>query len=447
MSFTELKSDINSKKFDISLSEDKKIIYKKVNNNEDGQKLIKDLQDDNNYEQYKKIITTIKDDPYIGIHTIKGFDVEKNGSYKCNNINGYRFDKILKDDIKFDNVLILDKIITQINKLKKNINENYTKVGGDWDLYNIFYDVVNDNIVNINIEGFYTNTKLKNWGSIDKVNNLLDSVQNKIETYKNILNNRNNLEVKLVLPFLKSFFKNNNLDFKLNQSLIGTTFNEVSSNIYVATEAHDKKVKDVDLYIKVASNNIVSLKKKNSYHVTWGAISFYLRNCSYNTLLKPLKNIYNRKRKFCSYMFRNKSYKNAARRYKFYQILNFRKRVDNIKTKKRYLTEMYNNAVEEYRPFRFSIAFENDIINGYITEKIINSFLAGCIPIYDGPSDIFKYFNKDSFIYARNFKSLVNLANYVIYVYNNPWLMNKYLNTPPSTKEKLQKLFWWENIK
>ena len=43
------------------------------------------MQDDNNYEQYKKIITTIKDDPYIGIHTIKGFDVEKNGSYKCNN--------------------------------------------------------------------------------------------------------------------------------------------------------------------------------------------------------------------------------------------------------------------------------------------------------------------------------------------------------------------------
>ena len=41
---------------------------------------------------------------------------------------------------------------------------------------------------------------------------------------------------------------------------------------------------------------------------------------------------------------------------------------------------------------------ENSIENGYITEKIFNVFFARAIPIYYGPSDKFRYFNKDSFI-------------------------------------------------
>ena len=36
---------------------------------------------------------------------------------------------------------------------------------------------------------------------------------------------------------------------------------------------------------------------------------------------------------------------------------------------------------------------------GYITEKILVAFWAGCLPIYSGPLDIFDIFHSDSFIY------------------------------------------------
>ncbi len=42
---------------------------------------------------------------------------------------------------------------------------------------------------------------------------------------------------------------------------------------------------------------------------------------------------------------------------------------------------------------------KNKRANGYITEKILNAFLAGCIPIYYGTTEIFDIFNKKAFIW------------------------------------------------
>ena len=104
---------------------------------------------------------------------------------------------------------------------------------------------------------------------------------------------------------------------------------------------------------------------------------------------------------------------------------------------------MYDDVVQLHKPYRFSIAFENNIVDGYITEKIINSFLAGCIPIYDGTDDIYKYFNRKSFINATDFDSIEKLAEYVIKVDNDPELYNKYVQEIPTTHAQLQQLFWW----
>jgi hypothetical protein len=42
---------------------------------------------------------------------------------------------------------------------------------------------------------------------------------------------------------------------------------------------------------------------------------------------------------------------------------------------------------------------ENTKIYGYITEKIIFAFWAGCLPIYYGTEEIFSIFNRKAFIY------------------------------------------------
>lgn len=47
-------------------------------------------------------------------------------------------------------------------------------------------------------------------------------------------------------------------------------------------------------------------------------------------------------------------------------------------------------------PYKYHIAIENCSVNDYWTEKISDSFLAGCYPIYHGCSNIDKYFNKNS---------------------------------------------------
>jgi hypothetical protein len=53
-----------------------------------------------------------------------------------------------------------------------------------------------------------------------------------------------------------------------------------------------------------------------------------------------------------------------------------------------------------YKQYKLVCAFENTIMDGYITEKIINVFRAGSIPIYLGSNKISQYFNPDRYIFV-----------------------------------------------
>jgi hypothetical protein len=54
-------------------------------------------------------------------------------------------------------------------------------------------------------------------------------------------------------------------------------------------------------------------------------------------------------------------------------------------------------------PYKFTIAFENDVFPGYQTEKLYDAMLAGSIPIYCGDPFIGEIFNKKAFINAWDF--------------------------------------------
>jgi len=261
-----------------------------------------------------------------------------------------------------------------------------------------------------------------------------------------IINNREHRQTKLVIPFINAFLAKNKININISNSIIATTFNNIPSDIYVRLETHDEHKIETKLYIDVIDRKDNYIICDYYYHITWAALTFYIRNCDYDILLKPLKNIYNNKTKFCNYMFRNKTYKNAVKRYNFYQVLNSKRKVDHVESDKRYSLDMFDDAVEMNKPYKFTISFENNIIDGYITEKIINCFLAGSIPIYDGTDDIYKYFNRDSFINAKDFNSLEELADYIIKVDTTPELYNKYINACPTNIDKLRELFWWEDI-
>jgi hypothetical protein len=83
---------------------------------------------------------------------------------------------------------------------------------------------------------------------------------------------------------------------------------------------------------------------------------------------------------------------------------------------------------------------ENTKQETYITEKIINGFLANTIPIYWGSNNITDYFNEERFINIINFQndivnntinkieSIIKNDEEYLKIVNNPVFKNNYLS-------------------
>jgi len=63
--------------------------------------------------------------------------------------------------------------------------------------------------------------------------------------------------------------------------------------------------------------------------------------------------------------------------------------------------------------YTFAICFENMALPGYITEKIIDCFLVGTVPVYLGAQDIEKYIPKRCFIDMRDFENFDELRTHL----------------------------------
>jgi len=64
----------------------------------------------------------------------------------------------------------------------------------------------------------------------------------------------------------------------------------------------------------------------------------------------------------------------------------------------------WTEAHKLYKNYKFGLAMENTNQHGYISEKILNAFMGGTVPIYYGTEDVFQVFNRAAFIYfdAKN---------------------------------------------
>ena len=61
--------------------------------------------------------------------------------------------------------------------------------------------------------------------------------------------------------------------------------------------------------------------------------------------------------------------------------------------------------------YRYSIAVENCQVDGYFTEKILDCFRTGTIPIYNGDPEILNYFNADGIILFDNTNELLSIIS------------------------------------
>jgi len=72
------------------------------------------------------------------------------------------------------------------------------------------------------------------------------------------------------------------------------------------------------------------------------------------------------------------------------------------------------NKLELLQRYKFNICIENaKNYHGYITEKIFDSFRAGCIPIYSGPPNIHDYIPSNCFINLDKFSDFEDCYKYM----------------------------------
>lgn len=146
------------------------------------------------------------------------------------------------------------------------------------------------------------------------------------------------------------------------------------------------------------------------------------------------------KTKFCVFAYGNcnTEFSGVRARQKFYRILNDLSggRVDNLgiclsggSRKRKQQGDLFTNDIM-FRPYRFCIVFENEGRKGYVSEKIANAMMAGCIPIYLGALDITDYFNPGSFIHVREYGSLEKCAEAVLKIDENKQLYEKMCSEP-----------------
>lgn len=157
--------------FDIYINEKNNIIYKKNKN----KNLLKKVSDEITFLKYKDIIQNSYKKNSLKNYIIEGFDVERDGSYKCKFIEGIRLDKI-PDNL---NTNQKNKLISLLKEFLNDLNKSQN-LSGDWGLHNIIYDINDNRLYNIDLEGFFSYQKLPGWGSLNKVNKWINEIIKKL---------------------------------------------------------------------------------------------------------------------------------------------------------------------------------------------------------------------------------------------------------------------------
>ena len=170
-------------------------------------------------------------------------------------------------------------------------------------------------------------------------------------------------------------------------------------------------------------------------------ICYIYSNNYFNLLQNPSPNILVPKKNICAVI----SNSNCPKRNYFLDKLQKIVKIDyagNFRNNTPKIPGAYNSddILNFYSQYKFVICLENTKQETYITEKIINGFLARTIPIYWGSNNIYDYFNKERFINIPNLSeivinkvisdivSIMSDENKYLQMVNKPIFNNNHLN-------------------
>ena len=142
-----------------------------------------------------------------------------------------------------------------------------------------------------------------------------------------------------------------------------------------------------------------------------------------------------KRKKFCAAVISNCL---AKFRLNFIKELSKYKKVDMGGRCMNTLNHTVENKIKFLSSYKFSIAMENSEGDFYISEKIVDSFKAGTIPIYYGDYMIDEFINPKSYILIKGEKDLKKKIEYIKKIDKNDSLYESIMKEKPLIDKKFK---------
>ena len=230
--------------------------------------------------------------------------------------------------------------------------------------------------------------------------------------------------------YQKEYFEQFKALYEVAKIRVMLAFEAISPdwNLFDYAVGFDNHLQNEDRFIRLMSPIVLYNK-------------FISSRCNEIDTIDKAKEVLARKKGFCNFLYSNPD-AHPMRDQLFYALSQY-KHVDSLG---RHLNNVEKagtgfeghamECVSLKNPYKFSIASENAVYNGYTSEKVYTSLEAHTVPIYFGNPDIIEDVNPDAIINVNDFDSLDSLVAYVKEVDMNDELWCKYVSAPWLTPEQ-----------
>jgi len=260
------------------------------------------------------------------------------------------------------------------------------------------------------------------WSNFDNKNNLL------LDVLQNCFHNVNVVEPKNADVIFYSLFGKEHLLYKDTKKIFYTGEAVHWDTKKIIYPENEESFASLSFSYGTGKNNlrfpiwyfyIDWFNKKTYRNPQWLVPEKYLYNIN-NDFVNTGTN-------FCAAIYSNqlKTRKTIVKSISKYKEVDCYGRVENFKK----LEGNEKEKVQLLLKYKFSLAMENTLLNGYHTEKLIHAKIAGTIPIYYGSNTVINEFNKNAFIVFDYYKKRKSL-NKIIEIDNDKTLFNEIKKQP-----------------
>jgi len=206
---------------------------------------------------------------------------------------------------------------------------------------------------------------------------------------------------------LYNIFGNEHLNYKYNNSV----------KIAIFTENKIPDLNEADYAI--GQSHINYLDRYFKFPIFLWIINDF-KNVREKVLKSPIRN------KFCAAVITNSNYTDGFR-IKFINELEKYKSIDMGGKYKNNIGGPVKNKKQFLTSYKFSISIENSEGDGYLTEKIVDSFYSGTIPIFYGDYMLDEYINPKTYILIKGEKDIKEKIEYIKKIDNDDKLYKNIL--------------------